>query len=45
MILERRVAKLVARLLLATAVLWVRNLDISQKYKMGDRSKEVANTF
>jgi hypothetical protein len=37
------VAKLVARLL-ATAALGS-NADISQKYKMGDTSKGVANTL
>jgi hypothetical protein len=37
------VTKLVARLL-ATAALWV-HPDISQKYKMGDISKGVANTI
>jgi hypothetical protein len=33
--------------LLAAAALWVQtsNPDISQKYKMGDISKEVANTL
>jgi hypothetical protein len=40
----RWVAKLVPRLL-ATAALWVRNHDISQKYKMGDISKGVDNTL
>jgi hypothetical protein len=38
------VAKLVARLL-ATAALWVRIQDNSQKYKKGDISKGVANTL
>jgi hypothetical protein len=40
------VAKLVVRLL-ATAALWVRinNQDISQKDKLGDISKGVANTL
>ncbi len=43
--LGRWVAKLVARL--ATAALWVRIQiqDISQKYKIGDISKGVANTL
>ncbi len=42
----RWVAKLVARRLV-TAALWVltSNPDMSQKYKMGDISKEVANTL
>ncbi len=40
---RRRVAKLVAHLL-ASAALWGRIHDISQKYKMGDISKGVANT-
>ncbi len=35
---------MVARLL-ATAALWVSNPDISQKYKIGDMSKGVADTL
>jgi hypothetical protein len=31
--------------LLATAALWGLNPDISQKYKMGDISKGMANTL
>jgi hypothetical protein len=39
------VAKLVARLL-GTAAFWALwNPEISQKYKMGDISKEVTNTL
>jgi hypothetical protein len=42
--LGRWVVKVVAGLL-ATAALWVRHPDISQKYNIGNISKEVACTF
>jgi hypothetical protein len=41
----RWVAKLIA-VLFATAAIWVRiQISLKKKYKMGDISKEVANTL
>ncbi len=42
--LIREMGKLVARLL-ATAAPWVRIQTYLKKYKMGEKSKEVANTL